>query len=59
MRDPTKTSSTAYRSSKLVTQVVQESARGVAEVNVAEHHSTLKETVSQAHHTQNAADMPG
>ena len=57
MRDPTKTATTAYCSSKLATQVVHESVKGVTEFSVAEHLSKLKETVAQARHTQNAADL--
>ena len=53
MRDPTKTATCtiAYRSSNLGTQVVHESVKGITEF------SKLKETVSQAPHTQNAADL--
>ena len=57
MRDPTKTTTTAYRSSKLGTQEVHEYVKRFREFSVAEHLSKLKETVSQACHTQNAADM--
>ena len=57
MRDPIKTVTTAYRSSKLGAQVVHESVKSVTEFSVAEHPSRLKETVSQAHHIQNAADL--
>ena len=52
MRDPTKTATTAYCSSKLGSQVVHES-----ESSIAKHLSRQKETVSQAHQTQNAADL--
>ena len=56
-RDPIKTATTAYHSSKLGTQVVHKSVKGVTEFSIAEHLSKLKETVSQARHTQNAADL--
>ena len=56
MRDPTKTATTAYRSSSLGTQEVHESVKRFREFSIAEHLSKLKETVSQARNTQNAAD---
>ena len=57
MRDPTKTATTAYRFSKHGTQVVHESVKGITEFSIAENLSKLKETVLQARHTQNAADL--
>ena len=57
MRDPTKTATTACRSSKRGTQVVHESVKGSTEFSIAEHLSKLKETGSQACHTQNATDL--
>ena len=57
MRDPTKTATTAYRSSILGTQVVHESVKGVTEFSVPEHLSKLKQTVSQTRQTQNATDL--
>ena len=57
MRDPTKTATTAYRSSKLGTQVVHESVKGVTVFSIPEHLNKLKQTVSHTHHTQNAADL--
>ena len=56
MRDPTKTATTAYRSSKLGTQVMYESVKGITEFSIAEHLSKPKATVSQTRHTQNGAD---
>ena len=56
-RDPTKTATTANCSSKLGTQVVHESVKGVTESSVPEHLSKLKQTVSQTRHTQSDADL--
>ena len=55
MRDPTKTATTAYHSSKLGTHIVHESVKGVTEFSIPEYLSKLKQTVSQTCHTQNAA----